>query len=103
MWRLESSTLRHSQRTQAINILDLLQSDILAIAELDQVLDPVDYLETALLVNQANVTSVKPAIFRHRLLGLGFIVKVLWNDHATTSHDFTARIGLVGAEIVHLP
>lgn len=56
----------------------LLQRDVLALAELDEVLDAVDDAEAALLVDGGDVAAVQPAELVDRLLALRLVL-VVWS------------------------
>jgi hypothetical protein len=65
-----------AQRWGAVYVLDPFDSDVFALGELDEVLDPVDDLEAAQVVDRGNVARSEPAVFREGLASLGLVLVV---------------------------
>jgi hypothetical protein len=65
-----------AERGRAVHVLDPFDSDVFALGELDEVLDPVDDLEAAQVVDRGNVAGSEPAVFRESLASLGLVLVV---------------------------
>jgi hypothetical protein len=74
------------QRTDRVGPLDLLQSHVFALGQLDQVLDPIDDLKSTLLINQPNVSGVLPSFRIDQLLGLRLILVLDLKDKSSLQY-----------------
>ena len=68
------------QRTEIVDILESLDSDVFSLRKLDDILDSIDNFESALIVDGRNVSRMKPAVFVDRLLGLDLVEVITWHN-----------------------
>ena len=87
--------LRHDGR-QRICVFDLLERDVLALRQLEQVLLAVDDLQPALGVKEANVARVQPAVGIERLGCVLLVLVVAFEDVLAADQDLAARVRQIG-------
>lgn len=86
---------------ESVDTLDLLESDVFTLAELDDVLDTVNDLETTLSIDLSNVTGVEPAV-NESLVGVLGVVEVSLEDVGSADADLTTGRGRVLVGVAHL-
>lgn len=87
---------------EGVNTLNLLQRNVLALAELDDVLHAVNDLQTASGVDLSDVAGVHPSIRVDGLGGILGVVEVALEDVGAADADLTARVGRVLVGVAHL-
>ncbi len=84
---------------RAVDALELLEGDVLAVERLDQVLLAVDDLEVAVLIPLADVARLEPAVLSERLGRLLLVVVVALEHRGAAQPHLALRVGLVGGEV----
>ena len=79
--------------------LELLDSNVLAVEGLDQVLLAVDYLEMAIVVELTNIASLEPSIRSNGVFGFFLIVVVFLQDWGAPDPDLALGVWLVGCVV----
>jgi hypothetical protein len=83
------------------NILQFFRSDILSLRQFEDVFDAINNFNRSIWENLTNVAGAEPAIFVECLSSLLGELVVTRCDSGSIPTDFTLRIGLVGAQVLH--
>lgn len=89
MLTLQTVTVDHSLSQviyAGISLFDLLDSDVFALGQLDQVLDTVNDVKLPLLVHRGHIPRPEPTVIGEGLLGLLLILKVS-GEHVGSTHE----------------
>lgn len=87
---------------RSVDRLKLLKGNVLSVQSLDQVLLTVDNGEVAILVELANITSLKPSIGSHSRSGLLIVLVVALHNRVATDPNLSLWKGLIGDEVAGL-
>ena len=83
-------------RRESICILDLLQSHIFTLRQLEQVLLSVDDLQSSFSVNLADITRVKPAFGVECLFCILLVAEIAFEDVLASEKDLASWVRQVG-------
>ncbi len=85
-----------------VDILQPLGGDVLALRELEHVLDAVDDLESAARVHGRNVPRPEPPVREHGLGRLGFVAVVPAEEAGAADEELAPRLRCVRGAVFHV-